>query len=248
MPGATLEGAVSGPLAPALAVSVALHAAVLAGLPDLWTFADPPVPSPLTAWLAPGAQPAGAAAPAPTGAPEHATPLLGRRPSGAKLAASNAPPASPGEVPALVAAPAVEESTAGERVNVATAAPKAEAVPAPGAATEAPAASVGEGSPDPGSLAQYRLALIGVAKEHKTYPPRAIDHGLEGRVDVRLVVGAGGGPARVLVQRSSRHDVLDREALELLRKAAALTPVPPALRDREFAVDVPVVYELKDVR
>jgi protein TonB len=97
-------------------------------------------------------------------------------------------------------------------------------------------------------VAQYRLALIGVAKEYKTYPLRAIDRGLEGRVDVRLVMGADGAPAQVLVQRSSRHDVLDREALALLRKAAALTPVPPALRNREFAVEVPVLYELKDAR
>ncbi|MGH8682798.1 MAG: hypothetical protein ACREVS_17995, partial [Burkholderiales bacterium] len=72
MAGATLEGAVSGPLAPALAVSIALHAALLAGLPELWTFTDPAAPPPLTAWLAPGPQPARIAAPAQTEVPKSA--------------------------------------------------------------------------------------------------------------------------------------------------------------------------------
>jgi len=31
----------------------------------------------------------------------------------------------------------------------------------------------------------------------------------------------------------------------MLRKAHALTPIPPALRGRDFAVEIPVVYELK---
>jgi protein TonB len=250
MPGATLEGAVSGPLAPALAVSIALHAAALAGLPELWTASEPPAPAPLTALLVPGLQPAAAAAPAPTANPEPPAPRP-PRPGAAK----RAPPmpavasARAREVPA----PAVPEPAPAERVSAAASASGAEEkgaapAPAPATAPAAPDEPSGQGSPDVGSLAQYRLALIGVAKEHKTYPPRAIDRGLEGRVDVRLVVGADGAPARVVVQRSSRHDVLDREALALLRKAAALTPVPPALRNREFAVEVPVLYELENAR
>jgi TonB family protein len=51
--------------------------------------------------------------------------------------------------------------------------------------------------------------------------------------------------AAALVHRSSGHGSLDREAIDMLRKAAALTPVPPALRAREFTVDVPVLFELR---
>ncbi len=253
MAGATLEGAVSGPLAPALAVSIALHAAVLAGLPELWTSSDPPTPSPLTAWLVPGLQSAGTAEPAPAATPERAAEAAPQRRSAAAAkpapSVSKAAPAREPEGPAPLNAPAVQELAPAERTSVAASAavPGSKNVPL-SAPVAAPAESGGEGSPDVGSLAQYRLALISAAKEHKTYPPRAIDRGLEGRVDVRVAVGADGAPARVLVQRSSRHDVLDREALELLRKAAALTPVPPALRNRDFAVEVPVLYELKDAR
>ena len=253
MAGATLEGAVSGPLAPALAVSIALHAALLAGLPES-RISDPPTPSPLTAWLAPGVQPARIAEPAQTAAPKSAVEAAPRPRSAAKRAATmrEVAPTIERDVPAQVAAPAVQEPMPAERVSVATSAsalgPESGPAPAPVETAVARPAPAGEAPPDLGSLAQYRLALIGAAKRHKTYPPPAIDRGLEGRVDVRLVIGTDGALARVLVRRSSGHDVLDRQALELMRTASGLTPVPPALRNREFAVEVPVLYELKEAR
>jgi protein TonB len=64
-------------------------------------------------------------------------------------------------------------------------------------------------------------------------------------VDVRLVIGADGAPAAVLVKRSSGHEVLDRQALDTLRRASAATPIPPVLRNREIVVEIPLLYELK---
>jgi len=254
MAGATLEGAVSRSLGPALAVSIALHAALLAGLPDFWTSSDPPTPSPLTAWLAPGVQPARVPEPAQTEASTPAVEVVPRPRNTAKPAPTmrEVAPILERDVPAQVAAPAVQEPMPAERVSVAASAstlgPESGPAPAPVETSVARPAPAGEAPPDLGSLAQYRLALIGAAKRHKTYPPRAIDRGLEGRVDVRLVIGTDGALARVLVRRSSGHDVLDRQALELMRTASGLTPVPPALRNREFAVEVPVLYELKEAR
>jgi protein TonB len=243
-----LDVAGSGSLVPALAVSIALHAAVLAGVPDLWTFQEPPAPSPLTAWLAPGAPPTPDPEPQRAAPPQRSAEAAPRpRPPAAKPAPAPpiAPPTVAPEISVPAAPPVVEEAAPAERISVAASAPSP---PAASPAPAAPAQSAGEVPPEAGSVAQYRLALIGAAKRHKSYPERAIDRGLEGRVDVRLVIGAEGGSARVLVRRSSGHDVLDRQALELLRKAAAVTPVPPALRHREFAVDVPVLYELKEAR
>jgi protein TonB len=103
----------------------------------------------------------------------------------------------------------------------------------------------GDEALDLGSLAQFRLALIGSAKRHRLYPEHAIERGWQGRVTVRLAFGADGALAAALVSRSSGHGPLDRQAVEMLRKAAALTPLPPALRSREFAVEVPVLFELR---
>jgi protein TonB len=130
-------------------------------------------------------------------------------------------------------------------------------VPAPAAQPEAPP-SVASVSPqpfpaesrtetfDPSSFDAYRLALIDAAKRYKRYPVRAIERGWEGRVEVRVVVGANGMIKSALVKSSSRYQILDEQALEMVRRAFnALGQVQPAPRGREFTVDVPVVFELQ---
>jgi protein TonB len=268
--GSAADGTVTRALGPALAVSIALHAAFLVGVPDFWTLPAESAPPPLVAWLVPEGPPA-AAPEVATGEPPRATAAARPRPPAAAKAApgaaagpttrsaampkaaSPAQPAPGRAAPAAIDAPPAPEMAAVPPAAVAAASPTDSAAgtdPAPPPASGSPARSAepGQAALDLGSLAQYRLALIGAATQHKRYPPRAIDLGWEGRVDVRLVVGPDGALAGLLVRRSSGHDLLDRQALELLRTASALTPVPPALRDREFAVDVPVLYELKDVR
>ncbi|HKC44057.1 MAG TPA: TonB family protein [Burkholderiales bacterium] len=249
-----VDEAVLGPLWPAVAASIALHAAVLAGLPDFWTPPEPQVAVPLNARLEPGPQvaaPTAAAAPvAPASATHDVVPPRRR---------STAPKATfvPREVPVALpdrsawSEPArATEPPAEAPVNSAaasdspTAAPQI-ADPAPAAPIAALAPQRGDGADEPGSLAQYRLALIGTAKRHKLYPSQAIARGWQGRVEVRLVIGADGVLSAASIKRSSGYDMLDRQSLDMLRKAHALTPIPPALRGRDFAVEIPVVYELK---
>jgi len=92
----------------------------------------------------------------------------------------------------------------------------------------------------------YRLALIDAAKRYKRYPVQAMERGWEGRVEVRVVVGANGMIKSALVKSSSRYQILDDQALDMVRKAFnALAQVQPAPRGREFTVDVPVIFELQ---
>jgi len=222
------DRAASGPLLAALAVSVVLHAALVAALPDFWSYSARPATAPLNARLAPGErvaalpEPPAVAMPAPRRASPPERPAPGRNP----VAAAPAPVA-----PALPERPAPAPS------------PAAEPALALGAPTLAP--HPGADALEAGSLAQYRIALIAAAKRLKQYPAQAIDGGLEGRVDVRLVIGADGAPATVTVKRSSGHEVLDREAVETMRRATADTPIPPSLRNREIVVEIPLAYELK---
>lgn len=251
-PGMIVDEAVFGPLWPAVAASIALHAAVLVGLPDLWTPPEPQIAVPLNARLEPGPQAAAptaaaaapaspkhdAAPPRPRSTAPRATPVAREVPVTLPDRSARSEPARPAEPPAgaPVNSVAVNDSP--------TAAPQI-ADPAPAAAIAALAPQPGDGAEDPGSLAQYRLALIGAAKRHKLYPSQAIARGWQGRVEVRLVIGADGALSGASVKRSSGYDMLDRQSLDMLRKAHALTPIPPALRGRDFAVEVPVVYELK---
>lgn len=98
---------------------------------------------------------------------------------------------------------------------------------------------------DPGLFDAYRLALISAAKRYKRYPVQAMERGWEGRVEIRVVVDANGTIKSALVKSSSRYQILDDQALDMVRRALnALTEVRPAPRGREFTVDVPVIFEL----
>jgi protein TonB len=120
-------------------------------------------------------------------------------------------------------------------------------------ASAAPAPAPGENAPalpaeaaDPSLFDAYRLALINAAKRYKRYPVRAMERGWEGRVEIRVVVDASGTIKSALVKSSSKYQILDDQALEMVRKAFdALAQVRPAPRGREFTVDVPVVFELQ---
>lgn len=114
----------------------------------------------------------------------------------------------------------------------------------PGTEKAVPSAlPAGEGM-DAEGLRGYRIALARETKRFRRYPPRAIDAGWEGTAEVKVLLGAGGIARGVALARSSGHAVLDETALAMLAEALPATPVPPALRERDFAVTLPVVFEL----
>jgi len=101
--------------------------------------------------------------------------------------------------------------------------------------------------PTPPALSpdQYRLQLIDEARRHKRYPPFARENRWRGEVLVALTLGAG-GRASVSLRASSGYEVLDRQALEMLERAARSVPLPPALRGTQFALEVRAVYGPED--
>jgi len=135
--------------------------------------------------------------------------------------ASTQPPAPPPAAPASLASSSLE--------------------PAPTAIARVPAEA-----PDSNLFDAYRLALINAAKRYKRYPLQAMERGWEGRVEIRVVVDANGTIKSALVKSSSRYQILDEQALDMVRKAfSAVAQVQPAPRGREFTVDVPVIFELR---
>ena len=99
---------------------------------------------------------------------------------------------------------------------------------------------------DPKMVAQYRGALISAARRYKIYPRVAIDNNWEGKVQVRMVVGATGSISSLQVVASAGYEVLDAQALDMIRQAWPEAQLPANLRGREFAVDVPVIFSLRD--
>lgn len=99
---------------------------------------------------------------------------------------------------------------------------------------------------DADGLRGYRLALASQARGHRRYPRQAEDAGWQGTAEVRVTVLAGGMAQDPELLHSSGHAVLDRAAVDMLRGALAVTPVPPVLRQQTFVIDLPVVFELAE--
>jgi protein TonB len=99
---------------------------------------------------------------------------------------------------------------------------------------------------DPATLGQYRMAIISAAKRYKRYPRVAIDNNWEGLAEIRMVIGPDGSIASIGIRTRSGYEVLDQQALEMIRKAKPLTPIPAALRGKGFSIDIPVIFSLKE--
>lgn len=162
-------------------------------------------------------------------------------------APAKAPSVPVQEVP-VIAAPPVPSAPARERSTVAVETQFAEPAPAAVSATPAravQAATGNAGDADSGSLEQFRLSLISAARRYRRYPPQAMERGWQGRVEVRLEIGAEGQIRSASVRTSSGYSILDQQAIDMITRGKTLAPIPPALRGRQFTVDVPVIFDLR---
>jgi protein TonB len=234
--------------------SLVLHALLLASYPGFLDRKKPsPIPERLTARLvAPKPEPA---PPAPRAEeppkPQPPSPQTESPPKPQAKPAAKAAPApkrepTPAPVQRAAPSPAPAATVAQPAQPSADPAPVASTAPAPAVqAKVAPHAAAPPPSPDEaGLIARFRLDIIAQAKRFKRYPRLAMDNNWEGRTDVRIVFGADGKRISISIARSSGHETLDKQALDTLDKA--FVPVPAALRGKAFAVEIPVIYSLKD--
>ena len=209
-------------------VSVALHAIVLA-FPGWSSSPSEASPRVLTALFAPQSDhPQAVPQPSPPREAKKAPPVLASPdPVAVQQAAPQPNPAPPDADPA--------------RAEVARAAE----APVPSSGGEAvPSKSQRDPSDDAAMRRQYLIALVDAAKRYMRYPPQARERGWEGRVEVRLMIDANGSIKSAIVKTSSRYQILDEQALDMVKKGQQRLQIPPALRGREFSVDIPVTFEL----
>jgi len=227
--------------------SIAFHAAVLLAFPELKGRKTTIFPGPITARLV--SPPSAVAPPAPvTQADETSKPKAEQPP--ARSVPRVRPPAPAPVEPLVSARPAVQQpapAPSGGPPSPERAKPAAETAqaalspPAPLAKSE-----LQPGADEAGTLAQYRIAIIAAARRFKKYPRVAVDNNWEGRVEVRMVIGPNGAIAALGIRTSTGHEALDRQALDMIRRAIPVTPIPAPLRSREITVDVPVIFSLRE--
>ena len=94
-------------------------------------------------------------------------------------------------------------------------------------------------------LRAYVRGLSDLVAKHKRYPRIAQMRGWQGEVQVRVTIdGNSGRLIAAVVQQGSGFEALDREAVEMVQRAAPF-PVPPDLRRPELSVLLPVVFRLE---
>ncbi len=133
--------------------------------------------------------------------------------------------------------PAADAAAPDSKPAPAASAAPASAVPAPPAvvATTAPSvAATHTETVDPDALRDYQVHLGGNAAKYMRYPRTAVENNWEGIAEVKLTIGENGRIRALEIATSSGHDILDQQAIEMVRKAAPLTEIPGALRNKEF--------------
>jgi protein TonB len=226
-------------LSACVGVSIALHVAVMFAFPGLRPSTNAGSSKVLTATLATTlvqseaqiAVPKPLPRPRREANPETPQPVLATSEPAADAAQRAEPTPFPMPVP--------DTASAAPPASDASRAPEAPVIPGPAAAKYSAEAA------DAGLLEKYRLALIDAAKRYKRYPIHAMERGWQGRVEIRLVVDSNGTIKSTLIKRSSNHQILDDQALDMVKKGTGREPIPSALRGREFTLDIPVIFELQ---
>lgn len=245
----------------AILVSIALHGMLLFGFSAL---REPgsrvPAPEPIVARLV-------KAVPAAVPQPEPVKPQVrGKPPPVVKPVPAHKPrpvakaetktPAKPAPQPSAPAAESAVETFSENAVETPSSSLPASAADPPATPSGGPVVAELEPMPAPaspsaeafdaGSLAQYRLQVISAARKYKRYPRVAMDNTWEGDVVVRMVIGTNGMISALSVKSSSGYEVLDRQALEMFKRAKPLVQIPPALSGKEFTIELRAIYSLKD--
>jgi protein TonB len=61
-----------------------------------------------------------------------------------------------------------------------------------------------------------------------------------------MVIGANGLIASASIKSGSGHEILDNQALDMLKKGNTTVPIPASLRGREFSIEIPVIFNLEN--
>ncbi len=143
---------------------------------------------------------------------------------------SEPPPVQPTEVIAVAPKP--------------TPAPPAQTVPAPVPVVPEPPPVINQADYED-ARNKYGNSLWGAISKYKKYPKIAAMRNWQGEAIVELELDGNGKLKSKKIVQSSGHDVLDKQALEMVEKALPFPAPPEALRGNSFTITVPIPFKLE---
>lgn len=132
------------------------------------------------------------------------------------------------------------------QTEVIAVAPKPEAPPSPApvVASVPPPAGPSQADVDD-ARGRYSNTLWGAIGKHKQYPKIAQMRGWQGEAVVELQLDGSGKLKSKKIIQSSGYDALDKQALDMVEKAAPFPAPPEALRGSSFSITVPIPFKLE---
>ena len=247
----------------AVVASLALHALLGLVLPVLKMEApEPKPPQTLQVELAPPPKAAPAAVPTPEPEtpepvkPPEPTPPPPPVPKPTPVPAKPEPRSEPPRPEPPKPAPKVAEPVAQPQEHVTpapevmTVAPKEHAPPPMPVAPPTPAPPPPPAGPSQQDIdaarSQYSSLLARSIGKYKQYPKIAQMRGWQGEVVLEVHCDANGNVVQTLVKQSSGHNVLDEQAMTMVKKASPLPPAPDVLKNKALILLVPVPFTLEE--
>ena len=96
--------------------------------------------------------------------------------------------------------------------------------------------------PASSAVLKFQQSLRRHVARYQRYPAAASSKQLEGSVDTQFVIARDGTLLGVWVRTSSGRSLLDKEAIETIRRAQPFPPIPPELPDR-INIHLPIDFD-----
>ncbi len=91
---------------------------------------------------------------------------------------------------------------------------------------------------------QYYKQLSSQIYKFQTLPRQAFQRRLEGDARVSITINRRGEVTDVRLEKESKHDIFNRQALDAVISASPFPPVPESIRGETYTFSVPINYKL----
>ena len=95
------------------------------------------------------------------------------------------------------------------------------------------------------SIDEYSAKITIAIKKQQKYPRMALNRNWQGSVIIELKFNKNGTVISSKVKKSSGHKILDKEALNMTKRAMPFPMPPKILKSKIFTVVVPITFTLK---